>query len=137
MKTTTNTITTLAASPDQDRRRRFRRYVWQMAIRVFFFVIAVLLHNWWSVVPLVLAAVIPWVAVVIANAGNRASGDISRPAGALVRQDPEFEAAREAAEQQREQAYRDEQDARRRAAEDQQAAWQREGARPSSWGHRR
>lgn len=134
---TTNTITTLAVSPDQDRRRRFRRYVWQMAVRVFFFVIAVLLHNWWSVVPLILAGVIPWVAVVIANAGNRGLGQISRPAGELVRQDPNAEAAREAAEQQREQAYRDEQDARRRAAEEQQAAWQRDGAKPSTWGHRR
>jgi hypothetical protein len=136
---TTHSITSLPASPDQDRSRRFRRYVWQMAVRVVFFVAAVLIwavwHTWLCVIPIALAAIIPWVAVVIANAGNKQGSAVQAPAGALVFVDAAAEQAREEAEQQREQAYRDEQERRRHAAEAEQENWQRQNAR-TRWGKR-
>jgi hypothetical protein len=124
---TTNSITSLPASPDQDRERRFHRYVWQMSVRVLLFVAAVFIYTWWHtwlcVIPIVLAAVIPWVAVVIANAGNRQGIVVERPAGQIVFLDDDARAAREAAEDRREQAYREEQSRRRQDAENEQAAW--------------
>jgi low affinity Fe/Cu permease len=124
---TTNSITSLPASPEQDRERRFHRYVWQMSVRVLFFVVAVLMYTWWHtwlcVIPIVLAAVIPWVAVVIANAGNKQGAAVERPAGQIVLVDTEAKAAREAAEDRREAAYREEQSRRRHEAEQEQEAW--------------
>ena len=57
-------------SPAEERRRRERRYLITMGIRVVAFVLAVfLLTGWIRVVAIALALVLPWVAVVIANAG--------------------------------------------------------------------
>jgi hypothetical protein len=136
----TNSITSLPASPEADRSRRFRRYVWQMAVRVVLFVAAVLIwavwHTWLCVVPIALAAIIPWVAVVIANAGNRQGSAVERPAGDLVIVDRAADAAREDAEERREQAYRDEQERRRREAESEQAQWQQgTGSKPGQHGY--
>ena len=135
---TTNSITTLPDSPEQDRRRRFSRYVWQMAVRVVLFIAAVLIytvwHTWLCVIPIVLAAVIPWVAVVIANAGNRRGGDIVTPAGTIERIDVSDSVYRDQVEEQRAQAYRDEQERLRREAEHDQEEWQRHGERSRVWG---
>lgn len=83
MKSTHTSITTLPDSPELDRAHRLSRYVWQMAIRVVLFVVAVLVysiwHSWIAVVPIVLAAVIPWVAVIVANAGSRTESDMISP----------------------------------------------------------
>jgi hypothetical protein len=106
----TNSITALPASPADDRRGRFRRYVFTMTVRVVCFVVAVCLHDVWSVLPLVLAGVIPWVAVVVANAGNRRGGDVVAPGGELVLAVGDDE--RERLEQERQQRYRDDQHAR-------------------------
>lgn len=122
----TNSITTLPASPTQDRQRRFRRYVFTMSVRVACFVGAVLLHNVWSVLPLVLAGVIPWVAVVVANAGNRQGGDIVQPGGQIVLAGPDAVADREQLEQEREQRYREDQQRRSEQARAEQEAAERE-----------
>jgi len=129
-----NSITTLPASPEDDRRRRLRRYVFTMSVRVVCFVGAVLLHNMWSVVPLILAAVIPWVAVVVANAGNRQGGDLVQPGGALVQASPADAHLREQQEQAREHAYRAGQQRRAEAARAEQAraAQERTAARAAA-----
>jgi hypothetical protein len=136
----THSITTLPDSPDQDRRHRLNRYVWQMGFRVLCFVAAVLIgtvwHSWLFVVPIVLAGVIPWVAVVIANAGNHRGDDLVRPGGAVQRYDLADVEAREHQEEQRAQAYRDEQDRLRRNAEQAQSEWQRSGDHHNVWGRR-
>ncbi|KQO64801.1 DUF3099 domain-containing protein [Curtobacterium sp. Leaf261] len=105
----TKSITTLPASPTQDRQYRLKRYVFTMSVRVACFIGAVLLHNVWSVVPLVLAGVIPWVAVVVANAGNRRGSDLVEPGGQLMRYGSDPVVDREQQEQEREQRYRDDQ----------------------------
>lgn len=129
----TNSITTLPASPTQDRQHRLKRYVFTMSVRVLCFVVAVLLHDVWSVVPLVLAGVIPWVAVVVANAGNRQGGDLVQPAGQMQRYRPNAAAEREQQEQDREQEYRDEQQRRAdQAHADQEQAEQERVARSAA-----
>lgn len=122
----TNSITSLPASPADDRRGRLRRYVFTMSVRVVCFVVAVCLHDVWSILPLVLAAVIPWVAVVVANAGNRRGGDLVQPGGQIVRRVPDDE--RERIEQEREERYREDQRARAEWARTEQERSERERA---------
>uniref|UniRef100_A0A942YAI4 DUF3099 domain-containing protein n=1 Tax=Neobacillus citreus TaxID=2833578 RepID=A0A942YAI4_9BACI len=134
---TTHSITALPDSPEQDRKHRLSRYVWQMAFRVVCFVAAVLIwsawHTWVAVIPIVLAAVIPWVAVIVANAGSRAESDIVTPAGAIQLYDAVDPRLREAEEDARAQAYRAEQDRLREEAQHQQEEWQRRGDRSRVW----
>lgn len=140
MKSTHTSITTLPDSPELDRAHRLSRYVWQMAIRVVLFVAAVLVysiwHSWIAVVPIVLAAVIPWVAVIVANAGSRTESDMISPAGAMQLYDAVDPGLREQQEADRAQAYRDEQDRLRQQAQHAQDEWQRNGDRSKMWGHR-
>jgi hypothetical protein len=66
-------VTTAAMSPAEERRRRERRYLWTMAIRVLCFIGAIvfyLTHVTWAIpFAIVGSLVLPWVAVVAANAG--------------------------------------------------------------------
>jgi Flp pilus assembly protein TadB len=67
-------VTTAARSPRQERRDRERRYLITMGIRVVAFVVAIVVtHGWIRVVAIVLALVLPWVAVVFANSPGRRS----------------------------------------------------------------
>ncbi|WP_240675251.1 DUF3099 domain-containing protein [Cellulomonas endophytica] len=73
-------ITTAAEPLSVDLARRTRRYLWQMSIRAISFVLAVLTWNhipvWASVGLLIAAVVLPYVAVLLANAGReRPPGD--------------------------------------------------------------
>lgn len=140
MKTTNTSITSLPDSPDQDRRHRLNRYVWQMGFRVLCFVAAVVigtvLHSWLFVVPIVLAGVIPWIAVIVANAGNSRGGDIVAPGGAVERYVLVDHSERERQEEERAQAYRDEQERLRQQAAHEQAEWQRRGDHSRVWGRR-
>ncbi len=69
---TAHLVTTAARSPQADRHSRERRYLILMGIRVVAFVIAlVVARGWIRVIAIALALVLPWVAVVIANAGPR------------------------------------------------------------------
>jgi hypothetical protein len=143
MKTTrtTQSITALPESPTRDRHHRLSRYIWQMAVRVFLFVGAVLVYTVWhnpllAIIPIVLAGVIPWIAVVIANAGSHVESDAIAPAGALVRAADYDPALRQQQEDARAQAYRDEQERLRQAAQHAQEQWQRNGDRSRVWGHR-
>lgn len=137
---TTHSITSLPDSPEQDRAHRLSRYVWQMAVRVVFFVGAVLVwstwHTWLAVIPIVLAGVIPWVAVVIANAGNHQESDMIAPAGSIELYDAVDPRLREQQEDARAEAYRAEQDRLREEAQHAQEQWQRNGDRSRVWGRR-
>jgi Flp pilus assembly protein TadB len=65
-------VTTAPRSPAQDRRDRERRYLITMAVRVVAFVVAlVVARGWVRVVAIALALVLPWIAVVVANAGPK------------------------------------------------------------------
>jgi Flp pilus assembly protein TadB len=65
-------VTTAPVSPADDRRQRERRYLVTMAVRVVAFIVAIVFATGWiRVVAVILALVLPWVAVVLANAGPR------------------------------------------------------------------
>ncbi|WP_181431079.1 DUF3099 domain-containing protein [Curtobacterium sp. MCBD17_021] len=130
-------VTTLPDNPEIDRAHRLSRYVWQMAFRVVCFVAAVLIwsawHTWIAVVPILAAAVVPWVAVVLANAGNRTGGDVVRPGGAIELYDAVDPRIRDEQEEARAQAYRSEQERLRDEAQRAQEDWQRNGDRSRVW----
>ncbi|HWB65948.1 MAG TPA: DUF3099 domain-containing protein [Mycobacteriales bacterium] len=68
-------VTTAGRSPREERRTRERRYLITMAVRVVAFVVALLVaHGWVRVVAIILALVLPWIAVVFANAGPTRRG---------------------------------------------------------------
>lgn len=68
------TITTARTGRSQDIHRREVRYLISMGIRTVCFVLAVVIHNpvRWALVAA--AFILPYVAVVIANAANRGDG---------------------------------------------------------------
>ena len=81
---TQQSITSLPASPVEDRRKRMIQYTVAMSIRVVCVFLLFVVHGWWLLVVAVGAFVLPWVAVVLAN--NVAGGtgaDVIRP-GAVV-----------------------------------------------------
>lgn len=61
-------ITSAPDSPDRDLNRRQTRYLAMMSLRVICFVSAVFLPGVWRWVAVAGAAVLPWIAVVVANA---------------------------------------------------------------------
>lgn len=68
-------ITTAAPSLSDDVARRTRRYLIQMGIRVVCFLGAVAVDHWIRWVLLAGAVVLPYVAVVLANAGRERRTD--------------------------------------------------------------
>lgn len=68
-------VTTAAKSPRQEQRERERRYLITMGLRVLCFIAAIVLFGvglrWVAAFAVVGSLVLPWVAVVAANAGPR------------------------------------------------------------------
>jgi xanthine/uracil permease len=62
-------VTTAPISPRDERRSRERRYLITMAVRVVAFIVAVVFATGWiRVIAVILALVLPWIAVIVANA---------------------------------------------------------------------
>ncbi len=40
-----------------------------MGVRTVFFILAAVIHNWWSILFIALSVILPWIAVVYANSG--------------------------------------------------------------------
>jgi len=71
-------ITTAAASRDDDIRARQHRYLFSMGIRTVCFVAAVIVGEGWVMWVLIVAALLlPYVAVVMANAATSKSDDFA------------------------------------------------------------
>jgi hypothetical protein len=68
-------VTTAAKSPLQERRERERRYLLTMGLRVLCFIAAIVLFavglRWVGLIAAAGSLVLPWVAVVAANAAPR------------------------------------------------------------------
>lgn len=63
-------VTDAARSRVEERDERVRRYLWSMGVRTLCFILAVtLLHGWEQWVAIAASLVLPWVAVIVANAG--------------------------------------------------------------------
>jgi len=68
--------TNLPSPPKDDHDARMRHYLMSMGIRTVCFVLAYFLHDWARWVCIGLAIVLPYVAVVLANATNRRRIDV-------------------------------------------------------------
>jgi len=75
------TITSLPASPDDERRHRMREYALMQGIRFLCVVSFFWVRGWWLVVPVIGAIFLPYVAVVVANAVKSRAGTVQRPGG--------------------------------------------------------
>jgi hypothetical protein len=75
-------VTTATKSPRQELRERERRYLVTMGLRVLCFILAIVLFGvglrWVAAFAVAGSLVLPWVAVVAANAGPRRP--VERPA---------------------------------------------------------
>ncbi len=89
------TITSLAGSRSDDIRRRERRYVQVMLFRLAAFIAATVLFTGWArFVAIVLALILPWLAVVVANqpTERKAAPSLNKP---TPRPAPSLQPARE------------------------------------------
>jgi DUF3099 family protein len=67
-------VTTARQAHSQEMSGRLRRYLLSMSIRVVFLVLAIFVFSGWlRLVGIAAAIVLPWVAVVLANAGPTGS----------------------------------------------------------------
>src|ERR1700712_5519930 len=80
--------TSLPPSPDAERKTRMLKYTVAMVIRLICFLVAALLYKtlgWWTLIPIVAAVVLPYIAVVLANTVIQSNvTPVERP-GSLVR----------------------------------------------------
>lgn len=88
----TNTITSLPPAPIDERHARMVRYSVSMSIRLLCFIVIFFVPGWWRLAPAIAAIVLPYIAVVLANAGHDgAAGEVERPGGVeLYRPEPEI-----------------------------------------------
>jgi hypothetical protein len=81
---TQQSITSLPASPADDRRRRMIQYSITQAIRVICVFLLFVVHGWWLLLVAAGAILLPYIAVVLANnIGGGLKPDVIRP-GAIV-----------------------------------------------------
>ena len=75
-------VTTAGKSPRQEQRERERRYLWTMGLRVLCFILAIVFFEvgprWLAAIAVAGSLILPWIAVVAANAGPRRS--VEQPA---------------------------------------------------------
>jgi Protein of unknown function (DUF3099) len=68
-------VTTASKSPRQEQRERERRYLVTMAVRVACFILAIVFFEvgprWLAGIAVAGSLILPWIAVVAANAGPR------------------------------------------------------------------
>lgn len=81
-------ITSLPRSPQDDRRSRMINYTIAMSIRMVCIILCLFVRGWWLLLPAIGAVVLPYIAVVLANATvARPTETVLRPGG-LVRPMP-------------------------------------------------
>jgi hypothetical protein len=82
-------ITSLAPSPEADRRARMVKYSVTMGIRLLCIFACFFTPGWWLLIPATGAIVLPYIAVVLANVSMRSKdADVLRP-GAIVPSRPQ------------------------------------------------
>ena len=77
-------ITTLPASPVEERRKRMINYSIAMSIRTICVVIGLFMQGWWLLVFVLAAMILPYFAVVLANTVISGTGATVERPGILV-----------------------------------------------------
>ncbi len=73
-------ITSLPPSPDEERISRVTRYTIAMAVRMACVIVAILVPDWWRIIPILGAVILPYVAVVVANVSVKPrESEVERP----------------------------------------------------------
>ncbi|RKR74173.1 DUF3099 domain-containing protein [Frondihabitans australicus] len=86
-----NTITSLPPAPRDEQRARMVRYAISMGIRTICVIAVFFVPGWWRLAPAIAAVVLPYFAVVIANAGHDGTaGEVERPGGVELYRPTEF-----------------------------------------------
>jgi predicted tellurium resistance membrane protein TerC len=81
-KQSTQSVTSLPPSPDEERHGRMLKYSIAMAIRMVCVILAFIFPEWWRWLFVVAAVILPYIAVVIANtASPTSSATVARPGG--------------------------------------------------------
>jgi amino acid transporter len=89
-KTQAQSITTLTASPEEERRTRMIKYTTAMSIRMLCFILFFFVHGWWLVLVAVGAIVLPYVGVVVATTVVRKpQSTLEQPAGVVAVRSPD------------------------------------------------
>lgn len=79
-------ITSLASSPEDERRARMIKYSIAMGIRVLCLVLLIFVREWWLVIIVAAGAIfLPYFAVILANANGPSRGSRMVRPGAIVR----------------------------------------------------
>jgi predicted tellurium resistance membrane protein TerC len=79
-------ITSLPRSPQDDRRSRMIQYSVAMTIRTVCLVLCLIVPDWWRLLPAIGAIVLPYIAVVLANASIAGpAAEVLRPGASGVR----------------------------------------------------
>lgn len=84
-------ITSLPASPEDDRRRRMKQYTIAMSVRMVCVICCFFAQGWWLLLPVLGAIILPYFAVVAANTIDSTASKSTKivpPAGVLVVIDP-------------------------------------------------
>lgn len=88
-----NTITSLPPAPVDERHGRMVRYSVSMGIRMACIIIIFFVPGWWRLLPAIAAVVLPYIAVVLANAGHDGTpGEVERPGGVELYRPPAAQA---------------------------------------------
>jgi hypothetical protein len=83
-------ITSLPASPELERRNRMIKYSIAMGIRVVCIVLMLFVHGWWLVVCAIGAIALPYFAVVVANVKISPRGaEVLRPGSVEIYRNPD------------------------------------------------
>jgi len=77
-------ITSIAESPDDERRRRMTHYLIAMVIRVICIILCLFVQGWWLILPIIGAVALPYIAVVLANVGRGSEAALVERPGAIV-----------------------------------------------------
>lgn len=78
------TITSLPRSPEDDRRARMIKYSVTMGVRLVCILLCLFVRGWWLLICAAGAVVLPYIAVVLANAVDVRTTRVERP-GSIVR----------------------------------------------------
>ena len=72
-------ITSLPASPDEERHQRMIKYSLAMGVRMVCIILVFFVEGWWQLIMIIGALVLPYIAVVLANVRSTTQADVERP----------------------------------------------------------